>query len=274
MQADQAELSGPHAFFGGMIHVRERAAGHRSGTDAVLLAACLPEQASGLLVDLGCGSGVVGLGALARHAGLRTVLVDKDPVMTRLATDNGAANGLSERLTVLERDVLEPQSLFNDTGLGEETADYVLTNPPFHPAGRVRVSPHEIRALAHVLDDDALEQWIKTAGRILKPRGTFLMIHRPDALPFLLRCLGGRFGDLRVKAVHGKAGRPATRILIAGIKGSRAPFSMLEPLILHDETGQRTVEDEAIARGLMAIDMGVIAGRGRRVSPKEGQETG
>ena len=280
MPADQHELSGPHAFFGGLIHVRERVVGHRSGTDAVLLAACLPEHSSGLLVDLGCGSGVVGLGALARHAGLRAVLVDKDPVMTRLAAENGSANGLSDRLSVVEGDILAPQSLLSPLGavkqnqLGEEGADFVLTNPPFHPAGRVRISPHETRAAAHVLGDDALEQWIKTAGRILKPRGSFLMIHRPDALPFLLQAMEGRFGDIRVKAVHGKAGRPASRLLIAGIKGSRAPFSMLEPLVLHDEAGQRTQADEAIARGRLGIDMGVSAGADWRVSPKEGQETG
>jgi tRNA1(Val) A37 N6-methylase TrmN6 len=56
--------------------------------------------------------------------------------------------------------------------------------------------------------------------------------------------------------VHGKAGQPASRLLIAGIKGSRAPFSMLEPLILHDESGQRTEMDEAIARGRRLIAMG------------------
>ena len=256
MDLDQEQLSGPHAFFGGLIHIRERAVGHRSGTDAVLLAACVPDGAQGLVVDLGCGSGVVGLGALARHKGLQAVLVDKDPSMAQLALLNGAENGLSDRMRVLEADILVPQTVFSPKGLAEEGADFVLTNPPFHPAGRVRVSPHETRAAAHVLDDAALELWIKTAGRLLKPRGAFYMIHRPDALPYLLQVMAGRFGDVRVKAVHGKAGQPASRLLIAGIKGSRAPFSMLEPLILHDESGQRTEMDEAIARGRRLIAMG------------------
>lgn len=253
---DQDQLSGPHAFFGGLIHVRERAVGHRSGTDAVLLAACVPDGASGVLVDLGCGSGVVGLGVLARHQDLRAVLVDKDPSMAQLALMNGAENGLSNRMRVLEADVLAPKSLFHPQGLAEESADFVVSNPPFHPAGRVRVSPHETRATAHVLEDADLDLWIKTAGRMLKPKGVFYMIHRPDALPFLLQVMAGRFGDVRVKPVHGKAGRPATRVLIAGMKGSRAPFSLLEPLILHDEKGQRTEIDEAIARGRSLIAMG------------------
>ena len=254
-QADLNELSGPHAFFGGLIQMYERASGHRSGTDAVLLSACLPNTAQGLVVDLGCGSGVVGLGAVARHAGIKAVLVDRDPFMTGLADLNIETNDLHSRARVWRGDVLDPQSLFSEAGLAEEGADFVVSNPPFHPAGRVRVSPHEGRATAHVLDDEALAVWIKTAGRLLKPRGQFLMIHRPDALPLLLQLMAGRFGDIRVKPVHGKAGRPASRILIGGIKGSRAPFSLLEPLILHDETGSRTPMDEAIARGHALIEI-------------------
>ena len=267
-QIDLNELSGPHAFFGGLIHMRERSVGHRSGTDAVLLSACLPHGAQGLVVDLGCGSGVVGLGAVARHIGVQAVLVDKDPFMAALAKTNIADNGLHARARVVLGDALVPQDLLTEAGLSEEGADFVVTNPPFHPAGRVRVSPHEGRAAAHVLDDEALAQWIKTAGRILKPRGQFLMIHRPDALPHLLQIMAGRFGDVRVKPVHGRAGRPATRLLIGGIKGSRAPFSMLEPLILHGENGQRTAQDEAIARGRMLIE---IYGSPASM-PKEGQE--
>ena len=274
IQIDLNEVSGPHAFFGGLIHMRERAVGHRSGTDAVLLSACLPQSAQGLVVDLGCGSGVVGLGAAARHSGLQAVLVDKDPFMAGLAAINISENGLNARVRVVCGDALAPQSLFSESGLFEEGADFVVSNPPFHPAGRVRVSPHEERAAAHVLDDEALAMWIKTAGRILKPRGQFLMIHRPDALPQLLQMMAGRFGDIRVKPVHGKAGRPATRLLIGGIKGSRAPLSMLEPLVLHDKNGHRTSIDEAIARGHALIEIyaspaGLPKGAGEL---KEGRE--
>ncbi len=259
---DREALSGPHAFFGGLIHVLERISGHRSGTDAVLLAACLPEGAKGLVLDLGCGSGVVGLAVVARHPALRALLLDSDPALCALAALNAQDNGLSGRVQTLCADMLALQPVLKSStaqaaGLVEEGADYVLSNPPFHPAGRVRVSPYPGKASAHVLEDEALAQWIKSAGRLLKPRGQLIMIHRPDAVPFLLQSMAGRFGAVRIKPVHGKAGRPATRVLIAGIKGSRAPFSLLEPLILHEPDGQRSAVDEAIARGRHLIDMGL-----------------
>jgi hypothetical protein len=93
-----------------------------------------------------------------------------------------------------------------------------------------------------------MRQWMKTLHTSLKPKGRFVMIHRPDMLPVLLEAMQGRFGAIHIRPVHGKAGRPATRILVSGVKGSRAPLTLLEPLVLHDAQGKRTPEEEAIAR--------------------------
>ena len=250
-------FNGPHAFFGGLISVFETKTGHQSGTDAVLLAACLPDRASGLLLDLGCGSGVVGLGVGARCRDLRVQLVDVDADMVALARHNAVHNGLGGRVTAFACEVLAPFSERQAQGLGADLADVILSNPPFHPAGRVQTSPVEPRARAHVLDDDGMRQWVKTLHTSLKPKGQFVMIHRPDMLPLLLEAMQGRFGALHIRPVHGKAGRPATRILLSGVKGSRAPLTLLEPLVLHETEGRRTPADEAIARGRSLIDMGL-----------------
>jgi tRNA1(Val) A37 N6-methylase TrmN6 len=250
-------FNGPHAFFGGLISIFETKTGHQSGTDAVLLSACLPADTRGLLIDLGCGSGVVGLGVAARCAQVNVQLVDDDADMVALARHNSLHNGLEDRVTVIKGDVLAPFSVRKSQGLGADLADVILSNPPFHPAGRVQTSPVEPRARAHVLDDDGMRQWMKTLHTSLKPKGRFVIIHRPDMLPLLLEAMQGRFGAIHIRPVHGKSGRPATRILLSGVKGSRAPLSLLEPLMLHDPQGNRTLEDEAIARGRSLIDMGL-----------------
>jgi tRNA1(Val) A37 N6-methylase TrmN6 len=250
-------FNGPHAFFGGLISVFETKSGHQSGTDAVLLAACLPTEASGLLFDLGCGSGVVGLAVAVRCHRLKVRLVDVDADMVALARHNSLHNGLGERVEALQGDVLAPFAVRQAQGLGADLADMILSNPPFHPAGRVQTSPVEPRARAHVLDGEGMRQWMKTLHTSLKPKGRFVMIHRPDMLPLLLEAMLGRFGAIHIRPVHGKAGRPATRILVSGVKGSRAPLTLLEPLVLHDAQGKRTPEEEAIARGRSLIDMGL-----------------
>ncbi len=78
--------------------MRQAPRGHRAGTDAVLLAAAAPREASGLALDVGAGVGAVGL-ALALFSPLARVgLVEIDPRACELARENIAANGLGDRV--------------------------------------------------------------------------------------------------------------------------------------------------------------------------------
>ncbi len=51
-----------------------------------------------------------------------------------------------------------------------------------------------------------------------------------------------------MRPVQAKAGEAAIRILVSGVKGSRAPLSLAAPLILHAEDGRFTPEAEALHR--------------------------
>jgi tRNA1(Val) A37 N6-methylase TrmN6 len=77
-----------------------------------------------------------------------------------------------------------------------------------------------------------LEDWSRAAARVLKPGGTFTLIHRPDAVQDLLAALVGRFGDLKLRFVHADAQAAAVRLLVRGTKGSRGPLAVVSPLIL------------------------------------------
>ena len=139
----------------------------------------------------------------------RVDLIEIDPDLARLAGINAARNGLQARARVLRLDVLEPSER-REAGLADETADCVVTNPPFFESGTVRVSPDPSRARAHVLsgagDGATLETWIRASLALLKPSGGFVMIHRPDALAAILAAIGNRLGGLALLPVHAFAG--------------------------------------------------------------------
>ncbi len=245
----EPEAVGPHAFFGGAVHVYESPQGHRAGTDAVLLAACAPADFAGRFVDAGSGAGVVGLSVAARRPEARGVLVDRDDTALALARRNVAQNGLTDRVAVVAADLLAPLRDRSAAGLAARSADLVLTNPPFHPAGRVRVSPDARRADAHVLSDDDLTLWVRTCGTLLRPKGELLMIHRPDALRALLDALAGTFGAVAVMPIHPRADRTAVRVLIRAVKGSRAPLELRPGFVLQEADGRPTAEADDMARG-------------------------
>lgn len=240
----------PDAFLGGRLRLRQPARGaHRAGTDAVLLARLLTPAPGATLYDLGAATGAVGLAAARLSEEARVVLVERDPGLAALARDNVSANGLDGRVVVIEADLLAPGAQRRAAGLAPESADIVLTNPPFFEAGTHRASPVPLKAAAHTFAVGGLDLWLRTCADLLRPGGRLGLIHRADALPACLDALRGRFGDCAVRPVHGRAGRPAIRVLIAAVRGSRAPFRLLPPLVLQSEAGRFMPEAEALHRG-------------------------
>ncbi|WP_448951375.1 tRNA1(Val) (adenine(37)-N6)-methyltransferase [Labrys neptuniae] len=240
------------AFLGGRLQLEQPERGHRVGTDAALLATCLSPAPGEKVYDLGAGIGAAGLGLAVRHAQSEVALVEIDPVIAGLAAANIRRNGLDGRVAAIEADVTRRP--VQGGALPPGTADHVMMNPPFHLPGTVRPAPDAYRAGAHVHGEEADEAWILCALTLLRAKGGLALIHRADALPRLLASLQRRFGDIRVKPVQPRADMAATRVLIRAIKGSRAPFQLLPPLILHDEEARFTAEADALHRGDAAID--------------------
>jgi tRNA1(Val) A37 N6-methylase TrmN6 len=236
------------ALLDGRVRLLQPRRGHRAGSDAVLLAA-VHAPASGTIVDLGSGSGAVGLMIAARAEAVEVVFVERDPVLAEFCRRNIALNGLAERARAVEADILAPAFERREAGLRSTSADLVVTNPPFLEEGRSRASPDAMRAAAHQLPEGALETWLRACADLLKSNGRLALIHRAERLSDCLRHLERGFGGIAIKPVHPRADEAASRIVITAQKGSRAPLRMAPPLVLHGPDGGFTADAAAIHRG-------------------------
>ena len=237
------------AILGGRLKLRQTRDGHRVGLDAILLAAAAGAPAA-RLADVGAGVGAVGLALLQRWPEATGELIEIDPALAALAKDNAALNGLADRARVAVADALDAESR-RAAGLEDEAADVVVANPPYLAAAAARVSPNHRRARAHVAGGGpaALADWVVACLALLAPGGRFVMIQRADALAALLPAFARRLGDLALRPVHPRADAPAIRLLISGIKGSKAPLRLLPGLTLHEADGAPTPLAAAIQRG-------------------------
>ena len=231
----------------GRFGVLQPRAGHRSGLDALLLAAAVPPDARGTLLDLGAGSGAVAFAALSSAPDLRAVLLERDSAscaraMAALAHE---ANGhLRGRVLVVRGDVASAP-------VRRDGFDRVVANPPFNDATHRR-SPDAGRAAAHAGDDGLLLEWWRAAAAALRPGGEVAFVVRASSWPVLAGSapLEERtLGDLRLLPVHPRAGAPAKRVLLLARKGARAAPSILPPLVLHRTDGRFTEEAEAVLNG-------------------------
>ena len=85
------------------------------------------------------------------------------------------------------------------------------------------------------------------------------LVHRADALEQLLGLLSGRFGGITLFPLFPREGEPASRIILQGIKGSRAPLTIARGLVLHQADGSYTADADRILREGRALAIGAAA---------------
>lgn len=230
---------------------------HRSGSDAVFLAATLHSATGGVagnVLDMGAGAGAVGLIAAQLNPQAHVTLAERDGQMLWCCARSRERNpSLADRVRIVEVDFLEPEPARISAGLTRASFDHVLSNPPYRKAGHVRTT--EAKKAAHVVDDAQLHGWMRTAASVLKPGGTLTLIFAADGLMDVLEAIKGRFGAARVLGLHPKDGAPAERVLIQAIKGRKTQPSLLPGLVLHNADGSYTQDAKAILEGRKPITL-------------------
>lgn len=213
------------AFLGGRLAIRQPRAGYRAGVDPVLLAAAVPARAGEAVLELGCGAGVAVLCLGRRVAGLQLSGIEVQADYAALARGNADANRIA--LEVVEGDLaLMPAPL------RAQSFDHVMANPPYFRREAGTRSGDAGREIA-MGEGTRLDAWIDAGMRRLRPGGRFTLIQAAERLPDLLSAFVGREVALSALPIAPREGREATRVILAAVKGGRAPFRLFAPLILH-----------------------------------------
>ena len=245
------------AFLDGKFEVLQMAgSGHRSGLDAILLAATLPVDISGKLADLGAGSGVAGIAAISLRPELNVQLVEDNPHLADLAYQSSklATNAkMKHRIEVLQADVTLSGLKRENAGLHDNSFDFVIMNPPYNDIASNRTSTDVLKAEAHMMGEGGLDAWMRTATTILKPRGMLAMIYRASSIGQIIAATQGRFGGLTIIPIHSRINEPAKRLLIRATKGSRAPIVFAPPIVIHQNDGSFTPTADAILKGKQTL---------------------
>ncbi|MEO5337817.1 MAG: methyltransferase [Magnetospirillum sp. WYHS-4] len=235
-----SEAFSEDGLLGGRVRLRQPRAGYRAAIDPVLLAAAAPVRPGQRVLDLGCGAGAAALCLAWRVQEAVVVGLELQPDMADLARHNAAANGLGDRVEILDGDLLHPPA-----DLAPESFDQVIMNPPFQETGQGPPPPHVGKAAAHVEGEAVLGDWLAAGMGFLKSKGWLTLVHRADRLDQLL---AGLAGSLEVLPLWPGAGKPARRVIVRVRKDGRAPLVLHPGLVLHQADGRYTPEAEAILR--------------------------
>lgn len=225
----------------GRLRLRQPQRGYRVAIDPVLLAAAVPARSGQTILDVGCGTGAAALCLASRVGGCTIVGLEKDAEAVGIARLNVLANGLADRVEIVDGDVAAPPKQVR------QSFDHVMSNPPYLPDTAGNVSPYAGRRGAHVESLD-LGIWVAACLRRLRQGGRLALIQRADRVTDLLAALHGRAGDVAIFPLWPRAGVAARRVIVLARKGSRGPARLLPGLVLHRDDGSFTAEAEAIMR--------------------------
>jgi tRNA1(Val) A37 N6-methylase TrmN6 len=236
------------AFLGGKLKILQPEKGYRAGIDAVFLAAAIPVNDGDTVFEAGIGAGVASLCLLARNQMVHITGIEANTRYAVLCEQNAKRNSLSNSLRVIHADLKEAMRKDLAHMPAHGTFAHAFANPPFFDEGKVTPSPSLLKAQAHAFGPEDLEMWIKVLHAMVTMRGTVTVIHRAETLGKLLTAMETKFGDIRVAPLYAREGSAASRVIVQGVKGSRAPMQLLPGLILHDDTNSFTQDAEAVLR--------------------------
>jgi len=217
-------------FLGGRVKVYQPKQGFRAGTDSVLLAAALESGFNGHALEVGCGAGGALFPAMCRLTAARFTGLEIDPGMVELAVKGIAENAFEDRVSITSGSAadlpIEWQNSF----------DLVFSNPPFFAAGAIQ-DPGTGKSGAYI-ESLPLKDWINAMLFSLRPKGTFVMVHRAAELARILAILERQSGEICVLPVHSYPGANAKRVLVRARKALRpGPMRLLAPRYLYTEKG-------------------------------------
>lgn len=237
-------------FLGGKLKVLQPKQGYRAAMDPVLLAAAAPVLRRGRVLDVGAGVGTAGLCYLARVPGPDLVALELLPELAALADENAQANDMGGRMTVVRGDLSQHRC----DHVVPNSFDLVLTNPPYMPGQAASPSPNAIRQTANVESHVPLANWLDFCLKMLKQKGTLVIVQRADRLDDILAALHGRAGEVAVIPLWPKPGREAKRVIIRARKAVKGPARMSAGLTLHADGERYTKEATAILRGGASLE--------------------
>lgn len=240
-------------FLGQRLQLLQPAKGYRAGIDAVLLAASIPARKGERVLEAGSGVGVASLCLASRVAGLDVCGLEVQEDLVRLARENARRNALQTRVTFVEGDIGMPVRDLVTQGLEPQSWDHVFANPPYHDPARNSASPDAGKAQAHLTLGSDLGDWVRFACTMVRPKGTVSFIHRADALSELLLALQGHVGGVEIFPLWPATGKPASRVILRGSRGSNAPLVLRPGLVLHGRDGHFTERAESILRHAAAL---------------------
>jgi tRNA1Val (adenine37-N6)-methyltransferase len=220
------------------IKILQNREGYRFSVDPLLLYSFVNVKYAREIVDLGAGSGIIGLLLARKYPDASVSLVELQESLFCLAQENTKLNDLDKRVSVVLSDINEIEGK-----LGPRSCDIAVSNPPFRKPATGRLSRGDERAVARHEIKLALPGLVRAASYLLRAKGRFFTIFHPERILELVDVLRlYRLEPKRIRFVHNDVGSVSKIVLVESVKEGSPGLKIEKPLVIYERDGSYTDE--------------------------------
>ena len=213
------------------------------GIDSVLLSDFAKNiKHNTIIMDLGTGTGIIPTLLCAKTKLKKVIGVEIQEEVYEMARRSIELNNLKDRFEIINEDILNLNKKYE-----KNSFDVVITNPPYKKKNSGILNENDKKIISRHEVTASLDDFIKVAKDMLKDKGEFYMVHRPDRLVDILSIMRNyKIEPKLLRFVFSEKDQPPKLILIKGIKNAK-PFLKIEKnLYIYDENNNYTEEIKKI----------------------------
>ena len=213
------------------------------GIDSILLSDFAKElKKNAKVLDLGTGTGIISI-LLCEKTNLKEIIgieVQKD--VYEMAKRSIKLNGLENKFKIINENILNLNNIFEKNSI-----DVIVTNPPYKKENTGIINDNQKKLISKHEVTANLEDFIKISKDLLKDKGEFYMVHRPERLVDILSLMRKYKIEPKVlRMVYSTENKPPKLILIKGVKNAKEFLKVEKNLYIYDNKGNYTEEIKRI----------------------------
>ncbi len=207
------------------------------GIDSVLLSDFAKNiKNNSEVLDLGTGTGIIPILLCGKTKLKKVIGIEIQKEVANMAERSSKLNNLEDRFQVLNENILNLNKIYEN-----QSFDVIVTNPPYKKKDSGIINDDERKIISRHEITANLEDFIKVSKDLLKDKGEFYMVHRPERLVDILSVLRKyKIEPKEMKFVYSNKDKPPKLLLIKGIKNAKPYLRVHENLYIYDENGNYT----------------------------------
>lgn len=209
------------------------------GIDSVLLSDFAKEiKNNSNVIDLGTGTGILSI-LLSGKTNLKKIYgieIQKD--IANMAQRSVKLNKLEDKIEIINTDIKKLRDIFEIN-----TFDSIVTNPPYKNQDTGKVNENEYKYISKHETTANLSDFIKISVQLLKDKGSFYMVHRPERLiDIIYELRSHKLEPKNIKFVHSNKEKEPKLVLIKAVKNANTFLKVEKPLFVYNQDGSYTDE--------------------------------